>query len=128
MWRCASLLPLFGWLLIAACGEPVGVVPPTYQLQQNYLNPFQDTTRIDYGIPGTGTSDIRLVVYDINKAQVKVLVYNIFHSPGSFSVVWDGRDDSYARVPKGLYLIELSGPTGNFNEPTTYGRVVAVKN
>ncbi len=127
-WRGLIWAPLAGWLMIAACGDPVGIVPATYQLQQNYPNPFQDTTRIDYGIPGSGTSHIQLIVYDVNKAEVKTLVNNIFHAPGSFSVVWDGRDDSYARVPKGLYLVELSGPTDDYSESRAFRRIIAVKN
>ena len=121
-------VPLAGWLMIAACGDPVGVVPATYQLQQNYPNPFRDTTRIDYGIPGSGTSHIKLIVYDVNKAEVATLVNNLFHPPGSFSVVWDGRDDSYTRVPKGLYLIELSGPADTYSDRRAFRRIVAARN
>jgi N-acetylneuraminic acid mutarotase len=75
---------------IGACenllGEPVtGVdeafdaLPTWFALEQNYPNPFNPTTVIRYGVPGTrgpglGTSNVRLVVYDLLGREVATLV------------------------------------------------------
>ena len=65
---------------------PVGVAkdagsdrPLRFELNQNYPNPFNPTTTISYGVAGTrgqgsGTSDVRLVVYDLLGREVAVLV------------------------------------------------------
>lgn len=83
------------------------VKPLNFQLAQNYPNPFNPTTNIGYSIAGTGdtgpgTSEVRLVVYDILGREVSVLV-NERQAPGNYEVRFDGRN-----LTTGVYFYRLT--------------------
>jgi hypothetical protein len=76
-------------------------------LEQNYPNPFNPATVIRYAIPGAGgqglgTSNVRLVVYDLLGREVAVLV-NEKKVPGSYEVTFDG-----AGLASGVYFYRLT--------------------
>jgi hypothetical protein len=111
--------------------SPVGPVPGGYQLNQNYPNPFQDTTTVQYGVPSSGAGEhLVLEVLDLQRTSIRVLENSINHPAGTFHVTWDGRDAQFQRVPSGLYVIELR--SGNFlgieeGMNGVYGRIMAVR-
>jgi L-ascorbate metabolism protein UlaG (beta-lactamase superfamily) len=78
--------------------EKTQVLPQDFQLFQNFPNPFNPSTTIQYGLPLR--SFVRLVVYNILGQVVKELI-NTEQQAGYQSVVWD------ANVASGLYFYRL---------------------
>ncbi len=82
-------------------------LPQSMNLDQNYPNPFNPTTTIRYEIAGnggqgSGTSNVRLALYDLIGREVALLV-NEQKAPGSYEVRLDG-----AGLASGVYLYRLT--------------------
>jgi hypothetical protein len=67
-------------------------------------NPFNAKTRIGYNMKEGGS--VEIVLYDVLGRGVRTLVSG-FVRAGDHHAVWDGRDDSGARVAPGAYLYQL---------------------
>ncbi|MGM0407210.1 MAG: T9SS type A sorting domain-containing protein [Bacteroidota bacterium] len=87
--------------------------PPKYlnnfRIYQNYPNPFSTNTQINYEIPVS--SNVRILIYDINGREVRTLVNRKF-IPGKHSTFWDGKSNSGGEVPPGIYFLQMRA--GNF--------------
>lgn len=98
-------------LLTRALGELTGVkvvsdeVPHSYALEQNYPNPFNPTTTISFSVPKTGI--VNLSVYNSIGQLVKVLV-NDSYVPGTYQVVWNGKNTSGNLVSSGVYFYRFT--------------------
>ena len=79
-------------------------VPQVYALQQNFPNPFNPGTTIQYSLPEAGP--VSLKVYDIAGQVVRHLV-DQQQVAGSHQAVWDGLDASGAPTANGVYIYEL---------------------
>jgi len=110
----------FDNIIVRGTPGPVGVrdkrpldpkVPTGFRLAQNYPNPFNPETKISYEL--STASPITLEVYDLLGKKVKTLV-DQRQGPGTYTVRWDGRDDSGERLASGVYLYTLRA--GNFSE------------
>jgi hypothetical protein len=120
---------------LISCGEQEidNPAPTTYELNQNYPNPFTDTTVIEYGVPDLRPSAgpwVRMVVYDRFNIEQVVLINRGDFPAGRFKVTWDGIGLNGVTVPSGLYYIELQQGTtaSNFTEDfSVVDRIVAVK-
>jgi len=78
-----------------------------YKLFQNYTNPFNPETIIEYAIPKSIESQqVKLVIYNLLGERIRTLV-NKKSEPGNHSVQWDGRTDSGEFVPSGFYLYQI---------------------
>jgi Tol biopolymer transport system component len=98
--------------------HPSGVVehetvslPEDFRLHQNFPNPFNPTTTIEFDI--YKTSLVRLEVYNVLGRLVKSLV-NEMKNPGEYSITWEGRDDAGHSVSSGLYFYRLT--CGKFSQ------------
>ena len=78
--------------------------PSGYRLSQNHPNPFNPETTITYDVAKTGT--VRLSVYALTGQFVRTLVDGEC-LPGSYSVMWDGTDDTGRDVASGVYLCRM---------------------
>ena len=83
--------------------DPDGV-PSTYELHQNYPNPFNPTTTIEYGVPEQ--SYVTLTVYNILGQPIVTLVDGE-KAAGTYSTVWDGKDDNNVLVASGIYFYTI---------------------
>jgi hypothetical protein len=96
------------WALEGLSGvlTSTGQSPPfsTAALRQNFPNPFNPTTTIGYDVSAPGRVSLR--VYDPLGRHVKTLV-NEHRTPGTYSVIWDGRNGSGALVASGVYVYRL---------------------
>ncbi len=84
--------------------EGISDVPDSYSLYQNYPNPFNPQTVIHYDLP-VG-SQVQLSVFNLMGQKVATLVDG-YRSVGSYSVVWDGKDDKGKNVASGVYLYRM---------------------
>ncbi len=86
------------------------VLPDRFQLHGASPNPCFSSTVIRYDIPSLGVSrgyTISLQIYDSSGRLVRTLV-QAFEKPGSWSVTWDGRDESGELLPGGIYFPRLT--------------------
>ncbi|NPV13942.1 T9SS type A sorting domain-containing protein [candidate division WOR-3 bacterium] len=77
------------------------------RLYQSAPNPFSTRMQIRYQIGQEG--DVRLKVYDTQGRLVKSLV-SAKQKPGSYTVIWDGKDERNRQVPYGIYFYRLDAP------------------
>jgi hypothetical protein len=81
-------------------------LPKQCRLEQNFPNPFNPTTEIQFEI--RVSRFVSLEVYDVLGREVAVLV-NEWKSPGRYSVAWDARG-----LTSGVYFYRIKA--GNFAE------------
>lgn len=89
--------------------EPTSVadgteVPGTFELAQNFPNPFNPATEIRYQISERRRTV--LTIYSILGERVRTLVDEV-QPAGTYSVTWDGTDTSGQKVTSGIYLYRL---------------------
>lgn len=70
----------------------------------NHPNPFNPSTTIEFSIQND--SEVELAIFNIKGQKIKTLANNEF-SKGSYSIVWDGRNESYNAVSSGIYYYKL---------------------
>ncbi|MBD3384614.1 T9SS type A sorting domain-containing protein [candidate division KSB1 bacterium] len=78
--------------------------PHAYQLKQNFPNPFNPETRVEFSLGEEGM--VSLNIYNIQGQLVRSLVNNSLHA-GFHSIKWDGRNQNGKVVPAGIYLYTL---------------------
>jgi Tol biopolymer transport system component len=86
-------------------------LPGDFRLHQNFPNPFNPTTTIEFEI--RKRSRVRLEIYNILGRPVKSLV-NEMKNPGVYSIDWEGKDDAGHPVSSGLYFYRLT--CGKFSQ------------
>ena len=75
-----------------------------YKLKQNYPNPFNPETTIEYFVPVSG--QVKITVYDLLGREIKLLT-NKQHTPGNFSITWDGKNTKSEKVTSGAYFYKM---------------------
>jgi choice-of-anchor B domain-containing protein len=93
------------WLAGGAEQGGSTVIPTTTRLNGNYPNPFNPTTTITYDI--AHDEWVSLKVYNTLGQEIATLV-NGYQTPGSRSVVWNGRRDDGTPVSSGIYVYRLT--------------------
>jgi hypothetical protein len=78
--------------------------PRVDMLHQNFPNPFNPTTTIQYDIAQPGRVTLR--IYDVSGALVRVLEGR-YRSPGRYRVDWNGQNDRGDQVASGVYFCRL---------------------
>ena len=86
-------------------------VPDEFVLYSNYPNPFNPTTKIDYGLPEE--ANVSLVIFDILGREVITLVDGL-QEPGYRSMTWNGTDALGRNVSAGMYFYLLQA--GDFRQ------------
>lgn len=77
--------------------------PRAFTLSQNFPNPFNPTTIVNFQLPVAGW--VRLAVYDMLGREVAVLV-NETREPGSYAVTWNA-----SGMASGVYLYRIQSGT-----------------
>ena len=83
----------------------IQIIPPTYELSQNFPNPFNPATTIRYGFPKP--EKVTLKIYNILGQNVVTLINDDLKKAGYHTVVWDGRNLYGQRVASGVYVYQL---------------------
>jgi len=85
--------------------------PIAFELEQNFPNPFNASTTIQYQVPLTGPvlggkTHVSLSIYDVVGQFVRTLVSDRAF-PGFYAVEWDGRDSDSRAVASGMYICRM---------------------
>ena len=92
---------------IALYGQPgKASLPKAFALSQNAPNPFNPATTISYSVPEGAAATVDMKVYDIRGQLVRTLV-NESKEAGSYTVFWDGTDESGRKVSSGVYFYRM---------------------
>ena len=78
--------------------------PLSYLLLNNYPNPFNPSTKINYSIPER--DNVKIIIYDLLGRVVANLV-NEEIDAGDHSIVWNGTNNDKAIVTSGVYFARL---------------------
>ncbi|HUI63634.1 MAG TPA: choice-of-anchor D domain-containing protein [Bacteroidota bacterium] len=79
-------------------------LPGQFSLAQNYPNPFNGMTTISYTLPSV--AHVRLEIDNVLGQRVRVL-YDGVRAPATYTVVWDGTDESRGLLSSGVYFCRL---------------------
>jgi photosystem II stability/assembly factor-like uncharacterized protein len=80
-------------------------IPTTYELSQNFPNPFNPATTIRYGLPKA--ERVTLKIYNLLGAEVATLVSDEQQAAGYHAAIWDGRDKNGRLVASGVYVYRI---------------------
>ncbi|MCW9096650.1 MAG: YCF48-related protein, partial [Ignavibacteriaceae bacterium] len=86
--------------------EEINNIPTNYNLNQNFPNPFNPSTKIKFSIPKT--SKVTIKIYDILGNEIETLV-NEEKPTGTYEITWNAENS-----PSGVYFYQLR--TGEFVE------------
>ena len=79
--------------------------PESFTLSQNYPNPFNPETTISFDLPVA--SEIELALYNV-AGQREATLAGGFREAGSYTLRWDGRDDTGHGLASGVYFYRLT--------------------
>ena len=74
-------------------------IPEKYNLENNYPNPFNPQTNINFDLPVSAFADLR--IYDTKGSEVKTLLSENLQ-PGSYQVTFNA-----GNLPSGVYFYRL---------------------
>lgn len=86
-------------------------LPATFELAQNFPNPFNPSTTIKYRVPLSG--NVTITIYN-SIGQVVAQLINSNHTPGNYTIEWNGTDKTGNLVSSGIYLYRMSA--NNYTE------------
>jgi hypothetical protein len=82
----------------------------TFQLEQNYPNPFSSNTSISYNL--LVPAKVNLSIYDLNGKKIRTLV-DMEQTAGMYEQVWDGTLKNGLSASSGAYLFTLEATYKN---------------
>ena len=84
-----------------------GTIPTAFDLKQNFPNPFNPSTMIQYALPAA--APVKVEIFNILGQTIATLVDEV-QQAGIKTVEWSGRDDMNRAVATGIYLYRISTP------------------
>jgi len=78
--------------------------PETYQLNENFPDPFNPSTEIAFQIPKDG--QVTIIIYNLLGEKVKTLT-NQFYATGRYRLTWNGQDDHGHDAYSGIYFYRM---------------------
>ena len=91
--------------MITKYGIPIGIqninseIPGKFSLSQNFPNPFNPVTNIEFSVPKRGL--VKLVVFDMLGREVETLL-NKLTEAGTYRADWNA-----SKYPSGVYFYKL---------------------
>jgi hypothetical protein len=86
------------------------------QLSSARPNPFRQQVTIPFTLSAPGR--VELSLYSVDGRRVRTLVDEL-RAPGSYDVMWDGRDEHGRVAMAGIYYVRLITPHGRFTRTVT---------
>ena len=84
--------------------RPVALSPESCGYIYSYPNPFNSRAVIEFMVDSPGQVD--MVIFDALGREV-IRLLDEYHTPGLYSIVWNGMDDHGIYVPSGCYFCRL---------------------
>ena len=79
-------------------------LPDSYTLYNNYPNPFNPITTLQYDLPENNF--VRITIYDLMGREVRTLI-NKNQDAGFKSVIWNATNNQGKPVSAGVYLYQI---------------------
>jgi hypothetical protein len=92
-------------------------LPVDYALFQNYPNPFNPTTTIRFSVPET--NNVTINVFNTLGEEVRTLFLGQVER-GTYSMKWDGKDNSGSFVSSGMYIYKMTAGRFNMSKKMMY--------
>ena len=94
--------------------QDAGTIPETYSLSQNFPNPFNPSTSINFNLPATHDEStlVKLNIYDLQGRLIQT-VFRGYMAAGSYQFTWNGKNAQGLRMASGVYIYSLE--TSAFN-------------
>ena len=92
-------------------GDSEAKLPEQFSLSPAYPNPFNPSTRINYGL--SQASQVSLTIHDITGKEL-VILENNYREAGHYSVQWNGLRRDNTPVSSGIYFCRLQA--GNISQ------------
>ncbi len=92
-------------------------VPSSYSLRQNFPNPFNPVTNIEYVLPRE--ERVRITIYSLSGQEIFRLVDGV-QAAGNHRVQWEGRNSLGIPVSAGVYIYRLETPNYHESRKMTY--------
>ena len=77
----------------------IGIIPTSYELKQNFPNPFNSSTTISYSIKKAG--QIKILLFDLTGQKIEVL-FDRHQTPGDYHFQWEAHN-----LASGIYFYSL---------------------
>ncbi|MFC1618860.1 FlgD immunoglobulin-like domain containing protein [Candidatus Neomarinimicrobiota bacterium] len=100
----ATLIDGNGAILNPVISSAEAMMPTEFSLSQNFPNPFNPETTINFSLPVDGS--VKLAVYNLLGQEVRTLVSGAMET-GSYKAMWNSLDNFGQKVPSGLYFYRL---------------------
>ncbi len=85
--------------------EKENIIPTKFNVENNYPNPFNPTTTIQYGIPEAAYVTVK--IYNMLGQEIKVLVQSE-KLAGTYNIMWSGNDNFGNKVSSGTYIFRVT--------------------
>ncbi len=99
------------WILLPQLRQEIedyknfGPTPNAYKIYQNFPNPFNDKTEIQFDV--VHESKIEISIYNILGKKVKTLTNENYNPGKSYTISWNGRNNFNELVSSGVYICYL---------------------
>ena len=81
------------------------LLPEKFLVRDNYPNPFNPITTIQYELPNY--SNVKVTLFDITGRTIKEINFGEM-VPGRYAYVWDGTNDAGNLVSTGIYFFQIN--------------------
>ncbi len=110
----------FSSYLITSVDDEIGVTPASYDLGQNFPNPFNPTTTIEFSVQTQ--SSVTMKIIDVLGRDVATLITDQGFEAGKHTTTLDGSD-----LPSGVYFYQLVIRAGDHREFRIERKMIVVK-
>jgi hypothetical protein len=94
-------------------------IPADFHLAQNFPNPFNPSTKIEFSIPVT--AHVTISIFNILGQETATILDEI-KPAGNYSITWDGVDSYGQKVSSGIYIYRI-----NADDYTDYKKMALVQ-
>jgi hypothetical protein len=102
-----------------ANAQDAALIPTEYSLSQNYPNPYNPTTQIQYALPVR--SNVLIAIYDVTGKEVARVVQGM-RDAGTHEERFSG-----SALPSGVYVYRLMATSENGGRFTAVKKMVLLK-